>query len=581
MTDTQEHAPVVDGPHRRITAKRRSRAAGAALGMTVIAVVGACGSSSSGTPTPSSLPAIGPQMTSVATIRLDGPGTTNNIGYPTPYASNRGPGWLLASFMFDQLTWPDSTGVEKPWLAKSWTTSADGKTWTFTLRSNATWTDGQPLTAQDVLFSYQYDMTGPGAKLRPVPKSIAAVSAPDPTTFVITLSRVDPVLLDEIGGFAGVFIVPQHIWASVTDPAHFQGPQSLIGSGPYKLTSFDLSQGNYEYTANDTFYLGKPIVHQVNLVSLPSTADPLVALTHNQLDAASAPDTGGGVPQSELSTLQQQFTLLTARGEYNVAYHFNVASAFPYNSQQFRQAVAYAINRDAIVQREVNGRGVPGNLGGLGPANPWLDKNLPAYNYDVAKAKSLLDSIGLKVGSNGLRTLPDGSPLSVPLLTSSTDLDFAQFVKNDLAAVGITVNIQAVDQASSDAADAAGKYTTAVIHYGGLSADPSNRICSTYATVGGKAPTGFTVAQGYNNAQVNSLCTQLNATLDHATRQNIADQLQQIINTDVPVIPLYVPDQVSFVNTKVFTAWAFTPGCPPCGTSENKFILATGKLKAS
>lgn len=577
---TSLHPESRRGLSRHVPEMRRIRAIGAAVALVAIAATAACGSSSSNTPTGSSLPAIGPQTKTVATLRLVGPGITNNIGYPTPYASNRGPGWLLTSFVFDELTWPDSSGVQKPWLAKSWTTSADGKTWTFTLRSNATWQDGQPLTAQDVLFSYQYDMTGPGAKLRPVAKSIASVSAPDNQTFVITLKTVDPILLDEIGGFAGVFIIPQHIWASVTDPAHFQGAQALIGSGPYQLTSFDLSQGNYQYTANNSFYLGKPIVQKVNLVSLPSTADPLLSLSNNQVDAASAPNTGGGVPQSELSSLQQQFTLLTARGEYNVAYHFNVASGFPYNSQQFRQAVAYAINRTTIVQREVNGRGVPGNLGGLGPANPWLDKNLTPYNYDQAKAKSLLDSLGLKAGTNGVRTLPDGSALSIPLLTSSTDLDFAQFVKNDLAAVGLTVNIQSVDQASSDASDAAGKYTTAVIHYGGLSGDPSTRICGTYANTA-QALASFAGAKGYNNPTVNSLCTQLGSTLDHSTRQGLANQLQETINADVPVIPLYVPDQVSFVNTKVYTAWAFTPACPPCGTSESKFMLATGKLKAA
>ena len=565
----------------RMPVRERTRIVGAAMTVAAIAAVAACGSASSTTPgSGSSLPGVGPQSASVPTLRLVGPGTTNNIGYPTPYASNRGPGWLLTSFIFDQLTWPDSTGVQKPWLAKSWTTSADGKTWTFTLRSNATWQDGQPLTSQDVLFSYQYDMTGPGAKLRPVAKSIAAVSAPDPATFVITLKTVDPVLLDEIGGFSGVFIIPQHIWASVTDPAHFQGPPSLVGSGPYQLTSFDLSAGNYQFTAYNNFYLGKPVVQKVDLVSLPSTADPLLALSNNQVDAASAPNTGGGAPQSEVTSLNQKFTQLTAPGEYNVAYHFNLAAGFPYNSQQFRQAVAYAINRTDIVQREVGGQGVPGSVGGLGPANPWLDKNLTPYNYDPAKARSLLDSIGLKAGANGVRTMPDGSALTVPLLTSSTDLDFAQFVKNYLSAVGLAVNIQAVDQASSDSADAAGKYSTAVIHYGGLSGDPSTRICGTYSPVG-KALTSFSGAQGYNNPTVNALCAQLGATLDHATRQSLANQLQQAINTDVPLMPLYIPNQVAFVNTKVFTAWAYTPACPPCGTSESKFMLATGKLKAS
>lgn len=544
----------------------------------------ACSSSGGSTMSASALPTPGTQTATVANLRLTGPGPVANVGYPTPFAAIRG-GQLLPAFMFDQLVWPDSTGAERPWLAKSWTTSADGKTWTFTLPSNAVWQDGTPLTAADVVFSFKYVMPGgPAHAVRPASNAIADVSSPRADTVVLQLNRVDPTLLDEIGSFSGVFIIPQHIWSAVSDPAHFQGPPSLIGSGPYKLTSFDLAQGNYQFTANNSFYLGKPVVQKVSLVSIPASADPLLALQRNQVDAATAPTMGGATPQSEITALRQQFTMLTARGEVATSLFFNLDAGFPYNSQTFRQAVAYAINRNDIVKREAGGRGVPGSAGGVGPGNPWLDPNLPEYTYDPGKAKALLDSIGVRdTDGDGTRNLPGGADVRLPLLTPSSSLDFAQFVKTDLAAVGLQVDITSVDPASSDAADTAGRYSMALVTYGGLNFDPSKRICGTYASTGAVTATGtFTSnkAHGYANPDVNALCVQLGTTLDHGTRQKLADQLQSIIDADVPILPLYVPDQVSFVNTKVFRAFAYTPGCPPCGVAENKLMLTTGRTTA-
>jgi len=95
------------------------------------------------------------------TLRLEA--SSQGGGYPTPYAAIRGPGRLVTTFMFDTLAYPDVTGVPKPWLAQSWQESPDGKTWTFNLHPNVTWSDGQPLTADDVAFSFDYDLHGPGA----------------------------------------------------------------------------------------------------------------------------------------------------------------------------------------------------------------------------------------------------------------------------------------------------------------------------------------------------------------------------------------------------------------------------------
>ena len=507
------------------------------------------------------------------TIRLAA--STQSGGYPTPFAAVRGPGVLMTTFMFDQLAFPDSTGVPKPWLAKSWETSADGKTWTFHLQPNAKWTDGQPVTADDVAFTFDYDLKGPGAALGLLPSVtyIDSVTATDPTTVVIQLNSVRPTfLVDVIGSFSGIGIIPKHIWSTVTDPAHFQGDQAVIGSGPYKLAKFDATTNTFDLVANDDFYLGVPKVKELQLVQV---SDPLLALQRGELDSATTGNTA--VPQSQVDDLLKTYKELTAPGEFNLALFFNQAQGFPYDQKTFRQAVAYGLNRKDMVQRLVSGAGVPGPAGALGPANPVLNKNVPDYAFDAAKAKSMLDSIGLKdVNGDGMRDKPDGSSFTIPLLTSSTDSTTAQFVSENLRDIGLKSDITAVDQPTSDARDTKGDYSMAIVHFGGLSGDPNGLVTRFSSTSKSQS---FTRVQGYKNPTFDQVANDQATTLDPAKRRQLTDQMQAILADDLPQLSLYVPDQIAFVNTKVFSAWAYTPACPPCGVALNKRMLVTGSTE--
>lgn len=503
------------------------------------------------------------------TIRLAA--STQGGGYPTPFASVRGPGRLITTFMFDTLAFPDVTGQPKPWLAKSWETSPDGKTWTFRLQDKATWQDGQPLTADDVVFSFDYDLKGPGAAtgIAQGITYIDSVTASDPATVVITLNSVRPSFLSDITGPFGIAIIPRHIWGSVTDPAHFQGDQALIGSGPYRLRQFDVTTNTFDFVANDAFYLGKPKVQELQLVQV---GDPLLALQRGELSAASAGNTV--IPQSQFDDLSKQFQLLTAPGEFNVALFFNPGAGFPYDQVAFRQAIAYAIDRQDMVKRLVGGRGVPGSAGALGPGNRFLNGSLPDYAFDLAKAGTLLDQVGLKDGNgDGVRDNPNGSPFVISLLTTSADNPQAELVLEYLRAAGLKVEITSVDQPTSDARDSAGDYRMAIVHFGGLSGDPSG-LASRFGSK--SKSTSFTRVPGYKNPTFDQIAAEQATTLDPARRKQLADQMQAILANDLPQLSLYVPEQIAFVDTKVFGGWAYTPGCPPCGASMNKRMLVTG-----
>jgi peptide/nickel transport system substrate-binding protein len=185
------------------------------------------------TPTPTSTPT--PTPKAPTTLRIDGA----NLGFPSPYTiSTQGRGYLIVSLIFDTLTWKDDKGVI-PMLAKSWTVSTDNKTWTMKLATNAKFTDGQALTADDVKFSFDYIKAHPNQWVQL--GMVQSTSVIDPTTVQIVLSAPYAPFLTDVAGL--VPIMPQHIWTNVADPAKFSTPDAVIGSGPYKLTSFDSATG--------------------------------------------------------------------------------------------------------------------------------------------------------------------------------------------------------------------------------------------------------------------------------------------------------------------------------------------------
>lgn len=540
---------------------RHLRTAAAAVVLALAAT--ACSSTGDDAPTTES----GAPGNERVTLRI--PANTQSGGYPTPYAAIRGPGRLVTTYIFDTLAFPDVTGEPKPWLAKSWTTSPDGKTWTFTLNDNVKFHDGMPLTSDDVVFSFDYNLKGPGTAVAAGVTYIDTVTAPDPKTVVITLKTVRPSFLQDIAGTFGFAIMPKHIWSSVTDPAKFQGPTALIGSGPYKLENFDLTTNSFNFVANEDFYLGPAKVRQFQIVPV---ADALLALERGEVDAA-----GGGnslIPKVQYDALARRFEVLTAPGEFNLALFFNAAKGFPYNEKAFRQGVVYGLDRKDMVQRLVDGKGIPGPAGALGPGNEFLNKNLPPYNFDRAKAGSLFDQIDLKDRNNdGLRDKPDGSAFKIPLSVSSSDTQQAQLVKEYLRGVGLDVDINAVDQQTSDDRGAKGDYEMAIQHFGGLSGDPSGLITRFSATT---RSTSFTRVYGYNNPAFEKVANDQAVEVDPVKRKALVDQMQAILAEDLPQISLYVPEQISFADTKKFAGFAYTPGCPPCGVTGNKRHLVTG-----
>lgn len=508
----------------------------------------------------------------VPRLRLAG----GDFGYPSPFAYVRGPGLIYALFLFDTLLWKDATGDVIPWLAESWTVSDDGTTWRFVLRDGVRWADGQPLTADDVAFTFQYITTGPGADTPAFHVRDAGVvqsaTAVDDRTVVLQLSRPFAPFAQAIAG--RVPIIPRHIWEGVTDPAQLRGPDATMGSGPYHLDEADPATGSYLFTARDDYFLGPPVVKRLEFIPVD---DEFAALQRGELDAASS--LTDAVPDEVLDRLDpQRFGRLQAPGEWNMALHINLARGFPYDDVRFRHALAYAIDRQDMVDRLLFGRGVPGPTGMLAPEHPYSVEGLPEYRYDPAQAAALLDELGLiDRDGDGSRDLPDGTPFRPSLMMSARfgDRD-GKLVQEYLRRVGLTVELRLLDRAAADDAAAQGEYELALVGYGGLGGDPDYLRFRFSSKVRAKQ---FNRAYGYHNARFDELADEQLVTFDEQRRHELIAEMQRILAEDLPVLPLYVPDRLFVYDRTVFDSWYFTPGGVFGGYpgALNKHALVTGR----
>lgn len=300
--------------------------------------------------------------------------------------------------------------------------------------------------------------------------------------------------------------------------------------------------------------------------------------------AAAVPDVGRhlvrneeGLPDEVIKPFEtsDQYGVLKDPGNWNLALHFNLAKGFPYSEARFRQAVAYAVDRQDMVDRILLGRGKPGSPGGLAPAHPMAAGDLPTYKRDVAKAKSLLDELGLKDSNgDGTRELPDGTPFRQEVQTSNRFTPkSAELLKEYLREVGIDVEIKSLDRAAADAAANEGHFSMALVGYGGIMGDPETLTTRFSSKSRGG---GFSRAKGYANPQFDTLAQKQLTTLDEAQRKQEVIEMQKILANDLPVLSLYVPDRVMIYRKGGFSNWYFTPGCSPCGATGNKHMLVTG-----
>jgi peptide/nickel transport system substrate-binding protein len=495
------------------------------LAIFLLLVLAGCGAGpspgsqpSSGTapviPVPKPQPQVEPQLSSYTIAD-----STGDWGYPSPYAHySRGPGYIRMHFIFETLVWKNATSFI-PQLAREWEYNADDNSYTFKLQQNVKWHDGADFTADDVVFTFNYAKEHPYQWVdNSIVKSVAAV---DRYTVKLYLSKPYAPFLNDVAGVQP--ILPQHIWQNVTEPEKFLAPEAAIGTGPYTLGDYSKEHGTYLFKANDGYYLGKPAVREIKFVKIAEEMNP-AALKAGTVDSASVQ------PEVVSDIKKAGFTVITDNPSWNGKLTINHKKE-PLSSVEFRQALAYAIDRQALAQIVFRGNAIAGSPGMVPPTSVWYNPETPQFNYDLEKAKQLIEGLGYQL--NGAHFVKDGKSLKLSLITAADYKDVGQFVTQQLEKVGIEIDFQTLEGKTVDSKVGAWDFDLSIYGHGGLF-EPSFLPKSILSE-------GFNSARYHADAELTQLLQDQLTEMDTPKRKDMVFQIQKLYAEDMPALSLYYP----------------------------------------
>ena len=434
----------------------------------------------------------------------------------------------------------------EPGLAESWETSEDGLTWTFQIRDDVTWSDGEPLTAEDVAFTYSRIIDGGPEKAAwgSYLKSVTEASAPDDTTMVLTLERPNAVL-----PLLPIPIVPEHVWSSIDEKevrsfANEPGDEPVVGSGPFRFVEGTAGGSTYRFEANPDYWKGAPHVDEV-VFRVFKSEDPMIqALIKGEVDFAE------GISPIQVKALEGRDGITAHNGDapgfdeigFNAG-SVDLETGEPIGDPNpavldpaFRYALGFAIDRDLIIERAYQGAGLPGSTI-IPPAYTdyvWEPSEDVAFRFDLERAAELLDEAGYGEGPDGDRLLPSGEPIGTLRLIarseSETSLDVMNFFSEWLGEIGIDSEVQTFE--SSKLTDIILEGTFDAFEWGWyVEPDPDSML--SYMTCDQRGNWSDT---WYCDEEYDELYAEQNAAVDEDERIAAVKRMQEILYLDAPYL---------------------------------------------
>ncbi|HEY3992957.1 MAG TPA: ABC transporter substrate-binding protein, partial [Ktedonobacteraceae bacterium] len=353
-------------------------------------------------------------------------------------------------------------GSVKPWLASSYQLAPDAQSITFHVRQGVVWSDGQPFTSDDVLFTLNLILKNPSIDLTGIGAAVKDVSAPDSSTVVVTLSKPFNPIVWILGG--QVFILPKHTWSSVTgDPSQYADPHP-VGTGPYVVKSF--TPQLVDLAKNPKFRLaGKPEVDEVKIPAYASNDSAQLALQKGQIDW-----TNLYIPELDKTyvALDKQHNHYWFPSSDDVMLYLNLTKA-PFNDLQVRKAISLALNRQNISTLGESGYEPPANPTGLvgETIKSYIDPQYAhlQFTQNAAQAGQTLESDGWVKGSDGFYA-KNGKQLAFALNVVSGYTDYVadcQVMVKDLQAAGIKATVNAMSNDAFTNALQNGNYDTSIL----------------------------------------------------------------------------------------------------------------------
>jgi peptide/nickel transport system substrate-binding protein len=523
--------------HRRELLKRLSVLSAGGL---LAACTPAPGAVSPGGPAPAaqSAPATTGSTTTVVYGVSSSPATLN------PLLDNTGPSQSAYELMFEALVKPDPmTGTPSPSLAAAWDQSPDGQTWTFHIRPDVKWADGQPFTSQDVKFTFD-TLLDPKTKTpyRAAFANVASYDAPDAATFRVMLKAADCPFLT---GTMQTPIVPQHLLSGAadinTDEFNTSRP---VGTGPYMFKEWQRSD-HVTLVANPNYWQGRPKIDQ--WIRRTTSDDNILAaqLKTGEIDYAS-------VSFGAIADLigQPDLTLQAAASPFLITYIAYNLDRPLFQDKRVRQALTQALDRNAMVNSLLYGYGEV--LDSSLPSVSWAyTSNVPKLPYDADAARNLLSQAGWSPAGDGILT-KDGTRFSFKLSTNSSNKERSSIVtiaQDAWRKVGIEVQADLLETGAFFAKYQQSRDFDAIVAGGaGLTIDPDQSTFWASSSI----PGGTNFAH-YSNPQVDQLLDQARTApgCDPQARKVFYDQFQRILADDQPFSFLYTAKSPVFINKRL------------------------------
>lgn len=557
----------------RVSDRRAFLKRAAVLGMAVPgagALLAACGGGSDDSPAPtteapaggaSETPAGDSETGSSATPDASGEatadgGTVNLVMNSSPdtfipHYSLGAYSRYLGNLMFLRLLrYRDDTTLA-PYLAESYEVSDDGTTYTFTLASDATWTDGTPVTARDVAWTYTvaFDKDYAGTRQVEAPilgaeayregsaDAIEGIEVVDDHTLRITLEYPSASFLENVAQF--FWILPAHVLEDTPVAQldkHDLARTPSVTAGPLKFVRYETDQ-YVEFVRNDDFILGRPKIEKF-IIKILKADVALAQFQKGELDATT--NVGTMLPQdvAKLETLDVEVVPVPGSSVQVMG----INNALPYfQDARVRQAMVHAIDREAIIESLLGGYGLVMNAK-VPPFSPYYNPEVEGMlPYDPARARQLLEEAGWDFGREVTLIVPTG------IVTRERS---GPIIQQFLQAVGMQVKLETMDFASMRTRIDEGDVELWLVGSSYVTFDPDETSSFHSESV---PPKGWNSWRWSNPEADRALEDGLAATTVEE-RKEAYDRLQVIMAEDVPVVFLYYPEEIHVVSRRLQNA---------------------------
>lgn len=432
----------------------------------------------------------------------------------------------------------------QPGLATEWESSEDGLTWTFDIREGVTWSDGEPLTAADIAFTYNRIIDGgpEAATWDPWLRSVETVTAPDDTTLVLELSEPNAAF-----PMIPVPVVPEHVWSELSEKqvkSFSNEPPDVVGSGPFRLVEGSAGGSTIRFEKNPDYWRGTPAIDEL-VFRVFNAADPAVqALRKGEIDFVS------GISPTQVNALEGVEGITATNSAYpgfdEIAFNagsVDLESGEPIGDPnpavldpKFRYALGFAIDREAIRDRVYEGAGEVGSsiIPPFYPRFHWEPPEDVAFSFDLERAGQLLDEAGYTVGPDGKRTLPNGEPIGTLRLIaradSETSVKVMQYFQEWLAEIGIDAEVESMESSRLTNVILDGEFD---VFEWGWYVDPDPGSMLSYLTCDQREAWSDT---WYCDEEYDDLYDQQQSALDEDERAAMIDRMQEIVYLDAPYL---------------------------------------------